>query len=58
VRKLVTQVIRVPASVIREAHSWTNRMPDLAWVTRRLINARVSFGVQLPLPLVYGGYSP
>lgn len=57
--KLVTQVLRIPATLIRTATAWIVRLPELAWLTRQLANARITtFALQLPLPLLYGGYSP
>jgi Transposase DDE domain group 1 len=56
---LVTKVIRIPATIVRMAHAWLVRLPDLAWVTRQLAHARLTtVAIQYPLPMLFGGYSP
>lgn len=56
--KLVTQVLRIPATIIQTAHLIIVRLPELAWVTRQLVNAYLKQVLQLPLPLSYGGDLP
>jgi hypothetical protein len=57
--QLVTKVICIPATLVRLAHAWLVRLPELAWVTRQLAHARLTtFALQYPLPLLYAGHSP
>jgi DDE family transposase len=57
--QLVTTVICIPATLVRMAHAWLVRLPEIAWVTRQLAHARLTtFALQYPLPLLYAGHSP
>lgn len=50
--KLVTQVLRLPATVVRTAEAWLVILPEAARLARLLVSAWMHRAVQLPLPLI------
>lgn len=56
--KLVTQAMRIPASIKRTAQAWIVILPEMARLVRQLINAWVEQVSQLPLPLCLSDHSP
>jgi hypothetical protein len=57
--RLVTDVIHVPATVIRQVASWTLQLPALAWITRHIANLRLpTFAIQASFAFSYGDNSP
>lgn len=56
--KLVTQAMRLPATIIQTAQSWLVILPDSARLVRHLVNAWQERALQLPLPLVFADHSP
>jgi hypothetical protein len=58
-RKLVTDVIHVPATVVRQVNSWTLCLSDIAWITRQLAHLRLTtFAIQYSMIFSYGDNSP
>jgi hypothetical protein len=56
--KLVTQAMRIAATVVRTAQAWIIILPGKARLIRQLVNAWYQRAWQLPLPLGLDGQSP
>lgn len=54
--KLVHQAMRIPATIIRSASTWIILLPEMARLTRQLVNAWIERYRQLPLPLDLSTY--
>ncbi len=49
--RLVTEIMRIPAIVIREAHQWIVLLPETFRLVRQFVSAWMERELQLPLPL-------
>lgn len=55
--KLVTQVRRIPATIVKQANVWLVLLPQTARLVRCLVNAWIAQTIQLPLPFAEAAYS-
>ncbi len=55
--KLVTQVMRIPATIIQQAQGWLVVLPETLRLARQLVNAWMERYLQLPLPVPLGANS-
>lgn len=56
--KLVTQAMRIAATVVRTAQTWIVILPATARIVRQLVSVWCQRAWQLPLPLGFAGNSP
>lgn len=56
--KVVTQAMRIAATVVHEAQAWLIILPQTARLVRQLVSAWCQRAWQLPLPLSFNGHSP